>query len=339
MYRKFVITSERQGTFLEESEPKLVDGQIMCRPLSVGLCGTDKKIFAGEMPAVKYPRVPCHEVAAEVISDGSHLGLKPGTAVCIDPYTNCGNCHACKAGRYNCCKFNQTLGVQRDGILRDRFVIDSNRVHVLPNGVDPRIFCLAEPLALALHIVHRAGDVHDKWCLVAGVGNIGKLVIRVLRLQGAKIIGLSRSSENLRQAELLGADVTVGALEPTAEEQVLDATGGEGVSVAFETAGKSSTVEVCIRLAAFAGRVVLVGHSKEVSDVYGSEIVFKELDIFGSRNSLGKFPKAIEMLAENFDYWWDMISHRYPMSEALHLFKLAQREDGLHSKIVIDFTE
>lgn len=337
MFKKFVIAGRGKGVFQEEPEPRPDTGQILCRPLSVGLCGTDRLIFAGEMPAVTYPRVPCHEVSALVVSDNSKLALRPGTPVCIDPYKSCGKCHACRVGHYNCCKFNQTLGVQRDGILRERFVIDADRVHVVPTEVAPRLFCLAEPLALALHIVQRAGDVRGRWCLVAGAGNVGRLVIRVLHALEAKIIAWDISPEKLHEAESIGAQVSVDATEPTAEAQVLDVTNGEGVSVAFETAGQSGTVEVCIKLAAFAGRVVLVGHSKQVSNVYGSEIVFKELDILGSRNSLGQFPKAIEMLAADPTLWQEMISHRFSFDQALEAFRLTQRNDVPYSKIVIDF--
>ncbi len=81
-----MIIGKGEGVFLEEPEPRPDAGQVLCKPLSVGLCGTDKLIFSGEMPAVEYPRVPCHEVSAMVIDDNSSRGLRLGTAVCIDPY-------------------------------------------------------------------------------------------------------------------------------------------------------------------------------------------------------------------------------------------------------------
>ncbi len=334
-----MIIGQGEVVFLEEPEPRPDAGQVLCKPLSVGLCGTDKLSFSGEMPAVEYPRVPCHEVSAMVIDDNSSRGLQPGTAVCIDPYNSCGQCHACRMGRSNCCKFNQTLGVQRDGVLRERFVVNADRVYEVPNGSDPRVFCLTEPLALALHIVERAGDVQGRWCLVAGIGNVGKMVVSVLRGRGARIIAWSRSSENLHQARTLGADVVVGALDPDATTQVLDVTDGEGVAVAFETAGTSQTVEVCIKLAAYAGRVVLVGHSRQVSNVSGSEIVFKELDILGSRNSSGQFARAIEMLTRCPTPWREMISDRFSFVRSLEAFELTSSKCIPHGRIVIDFPD
>ncbi len=339
MSRKFIITAPHQGIISDEIAPRAEEGQVLCRPISVGLCGTDRLIFAGDMPAATFPRVPCHEVSALVVSNNSHLALPPGTVVCIDPYKNCGRCHACRQGRPNCCKLNQTLGVQRDGVLREMFVADADRVHVVPAGIEPSLFCLAEPLALALHIVQRAGDVQGRWCLVAGAGNVGSMVIRVLKGMGAKIIAWDVVDARLRRAELLGAQVLINATEPSADAQVHEMTNSEGVSVSFETAGQSSSLEACIRLTAFAGRVVLVGHSKQVSNVQGSEIVFKELDIMGSRNSVGQFPRSIDMLASEPTRWKEMISHRFAFENALAAFELTRQPGTYFSKIIVDFPD
>jgi len=339
VHKRFVIVDKCEGVFLEQAEPQPERGQVLCKPISVGLCGTDGLIFSGRMPAVEYPRIPCHEVSALVVSDNSDMSLDDGTAVCINPYISCGKCHACRLGRFNCCKFNQTLGVQRDGVLRERFVVDADRVHVVPAQVNPGLFCLAEPLALALHIVQRAGDINGRWCLVAGAGNVGKLVISILRTTGAKTIAWDISQQRLNEAESIGAQVSVNAAEPTAERQVFDVTDGEGVSVAFDTSGQSKSLEDCIRLAAFAGRVVVVSHSKQISNILGSDLVFKELEVVGSRNSLDKFPKAVEMLAAEPQYWQKLISHRFSFSDALEAFRLMQKNSVPHSKIVIDFPD
>ncbi len=291
------------------------------------------------MPAAAFPRIPGHEAVAVVLKDCSNRGLAPGTRVVIDPYKNCGMCHACRSGRPNCCRANKTLGVQRDGILRERFVIDADRLYVLPPDSDVRRFVLTEPLALALHIAERAGQVKDRWCLVAGVGNVGSLVVRVLKEYGARIIAWSLSDISLSNATRLGAELCFKSTSPNAVEQVMEATQGEGVSVAIECAGKSEVVEACVKLAAFAGRVVLVGHSKEVAGIKGSDIVFKELDMLGSRNSVGCFEKAIDWLAKNEQKWSAIISHRYNWPDALSAFQLTTASKGQYSKIVIDFPD
>lgn len=214
MPKLFLITSPFQGELGTESCPDPREGELLCRPLCIGLCGTDRLVFAGEMPAAVFPRIPCHEVVGFVLKDNSKLGLREGTAVVVDPYKNCGNCHACKNGRSNCCRFNKTLGVQRDGILRECFVVEADRVHIVPIEADVRRFALAEPLTLALHVADRAGDVKGRWCLVAGVGNVGSMVVRVLKEHGARIIAWSISDISLCTASKLGAELCIKASDP-----------------------------------------------------------------------------------------------------------------------------
>ena len=86
----------------------------------IGLCGTDLSTFLGKNPLVTYPRIPGHEIAATLERvPPNDLGLAEGMDVTMSPYTNCGKCTACRQGRVNSCRFNQTLGVQRDGALMD----------------------------------------------------------------------------------------------------------------------------------------------------------------------------------------------------------------------------
>ncbi|EFK97390.1 Alcohol dehydrogenase, zinc-binding [sediment metagenome] len=337
--RKFVITEKGVGLFAEGPEPKPESGQVFCRPLCVGLCGTDRLIFLNQMPAAKYPRVPCHEIVAIVIKDYSTRNFPANTVVAVDPYKNCGKCHACLNNRPNCCRNNQTLGVQREGVLQERVVLDAERLYPIPQGIDPKLFCLVEPLALALHVAKRAGNVNSKWCLVAGTGNVGGLLVAVLAKLGAKVIAWDIDEEKLKKAKANGAAVLIMANKPTAEVEVMQITDNEGVSFAFDAAGQSATVELCIRLAAFAGKVVIVGHSKQISSICASDIVFKELDIFGSRNSFNQFPSAIEMLANDPVFWDNLISHRFPFEKAVDAFKLVANNLEPYTKVVIDFPE
>ncbi len=339
MPARLVVTAPFVAQFEQEPTPAPALGELLCRPLRIGLCGTDRLIYAGAMPAAPFPRIPGHEVVAEVIEDRSELGIPPGTKIVADPYKNCGVCHACRSDRPNCCRSNQTLGVQRDGIMREVFTLDAARAHVLPKDSDVRRYVLAEPLTLALHVLQRAGDVRGKWCLVAGVGNVGSLVLRVLHRAGARVIAWSRSDATLEKATALGAELCVKAGDADAIEQVMAITDGEGVSAAVECAGKSDAVEACIRLAAFAGKVILHGHSKETSAVRGSDIVFKELDILGSRNSHGCFPTALEWLAQDVESWNSLISHRFSWPDALAAFDLTKGESGPYSKIVLEFPD
>ena len=67
----------------------------------------------------KLPVIPGHEVGAiiEEVGPGVPAELKKGMNVTLNPYTNCGKCASCRSGRVNACEHNETLGVQRNGVM------------------------------------------------------------------------------------------------------------------------------------------------------------------------------------------------------------------------------
>lgn len=100
-------------------EPVSADGNILLKVRMVGLCGSDLNSFRGRNPLVSFPRIPGHEVSATVVQDDAgDSGLSAGVDVAILPYTNCGECAACRRGRPNACQFNQTLGVAKGRCAR-----------------------------------------------------------------------------------------------------------------------------------------------------------------------------------------------------------------------------
>ena len=97
-------------------------GDVMLRLQYVGFCGSDLSTYLGKNPMVRMPVIPGHEVGAVIEAVGSEVpeGLKPGMVVTVNPYTNCGKCASCRNGRPNACQHNETLGVQRNGAMRER---------------------------------------------------------------------------------------------------------------------------------------------------------------------------------------------------------------------------
>ena len=90
----------------------------------VGICGTDISGYLGKMPFFSYPRIPGHELGVEVLAVGYGVtNVKPGDNCSVEPYMNCGHCHACRKGASNCCANLKVLGVMTDGGLCDRFVL------------------------------------------------------------------------------------------------------------------------------------------------------------------------------------------------------------------------
>ncbi|MCJ7738248.1 MAG: alcohol dehydrogenase catalytic domain-containing protein, partial [Anaerolineae bacterium] len=106
-------------------DPKVGPEDVLLDIRNVGLCGSDLKAYRGAAANLLYPRIPGHEIAAMVKAVGEAVpsSIVVGDRVTVSPYTACGVCPACRVGRTNCCAFNQTLGVQRDGALSRWFAV------------------------------------------------------------------------------------------------------------------------------------------------------------------------------------------------------------------------
>src|SRR5262245_12934090 len=106
-------------------------GEALVRVRRVGVCGTDVSAYLGKMPLFRYPRIPGHELGVEVLEVGEGVTeVRRGDRCSVEPYLNCGDCHACRKGASNCCARLEVLGVMTDGGLRDRFVVPARKLHV-----------------------------------------------------------------------------------------------------------------------------------------------------------------------------------------------------------------
>lgn len=139
-----------------EEPPKPAREEVLLKTRLIGLCGTDLSTFQGRNPLVTYPRVPGHEIAATIVEAGPDVPAEwqPGTDVTLYPNTSCGRCASCRRGRTNACKFNETMGVQREGAMKNLFTAPWRKL-VKANHLALRELSVVEPLAVGFHAVGR----------------------------------------------------------------------------------------------------------------------------------------------------------------------------------------
>lgn len=175
-------------------------GQVTVAVTLGGICGSDLHYYrhgrVGDF-TVREPMVLGHEVVGHVTALGAETeGPAIGTPVAVHPATPCDHCPHCAAGRRNICADTRYLGSAArtphvQGGFAQRLTAPAAQIRPLPPELDLRRAVLAEPLSVALHAVHRAGDVTGKRVLVTGAGPIGCLVTAVLRHRGAAEIVVS----------------------------------------------------------------------------------------------------------------------------------------------------
>ena len=305
----------------------------------IGLCGSDLNTYRGLSPIVTFPRIPGHEVSGVIAAWGELVPprFSVGDCVTINPYTECGSCPACRAGRANCCQFNQTLGMQRDGALTERLAVHHSKVY-RSEVLSLEELALTEPLSVGYHSANRGRVTETDTVLILGSGTIGVGAIVAAARKGATVIAVDVDETKLAMAERFGARYTVNSAREDVGARVHELTNREGASVVIEAVGLPGTFRLAVEAAAYGGRVVYIGYAKHEVCYDTTDFVRKELDILGSRNALRVFQDVIRMLERREHPFTDLITRVYPLAAAADAFGDWNATPGRYSRILIDVT-
>lgn len=316
--------------------PPVGADDVLLRVRIVGLCGTDLSSYRGRNPLVSYPRIPGHEVAATIAElNPRHPEWQIGTDVAVSPYANCGRCAACLRGRPNTCKFNQTLGVQRDGALTEFISVPVSRL--FRAHLTLKELCLVEPLTVGFHATARGRIAPGETVAIFGCGGVGLGAVAGAASRGATVIGLDVVDVKLAVARKAGAAHTINTANGDLHAQLAELTAGHGPDVVIEAIGLPETFRAAVEEVAYAGRVVYIGFTKEQVAYETRLFVLKELDILGSRNALpNDFRNAIQMLEARRFPVEDAVSHIVPIAECPATLEAWSREPAHFSKIMVE---
>lgn len=282
------ITEPNKVELVDIPEPAAPGaGEVLLRIKQVGYCGSDLTSFRGLNPMVSYPRIPGHEIGATIEQIGTEVPeqWKIGQNVLVSPYTSCGKCSACKAGRVNTCRSNQTMGVQRDGALTELVVV-SHETLLTSDKLSLEEMALVEPLTVGFHAVARGEVTSGDTVVVFGCGTIGLGAIAGASARKARVVAVDIDDEKLKLAKRCGATDTINSMNESLHDRLQEMTDGEGPSVMIEAVGLPATFRACVEEICFAGRVVYIGYAKAAVDYETKYFVMKELDIRGSRNAM-----------------------------------------------------
>ena len=228
------ITAPQEMKVVEMDRPQCGDDEVLLKVDYVGFCGSDLNTYRGLNTMAKPHVIPGHEIGAEIVGLGAHVptNLRKGMKVTVNPYTNCGVCPACRSRRYNACEHNETLGVQRDGAMREYIALPWQKI--IPIGdITPEHAALIEPMSVGFHAVSRAQAVDTDVVMVIGCGMVGVgAVIRSL-LRGAKVIACDVDDEKLDIVKKLGADYTINTMKENVHERLMEITDSMGPNIVW----------------------------------------------------------------------------------------------------------
>jgi 2-desacetyl-2-hydroxyethyl bacteriochlorophyllide A dehydrogenase len=288
----------------EAAEP--AKGEALVAIRAIGICGTDIAGYLGKMPFIEYPRILGHELGVEVLAVGPEVTqVKVGDRCSVEPYLNCGSCHACQQRKTNCCETLQVLGVHGDGGMRERMILPAVKLHP-GNGLSFEQLALVETLAIGCHAVNRAGILPGEDVLIIGAGPIGLTVLEFAKLTGAAItvLDLSESRRAFVQEHYPAVRVVASLPDEPCAQVIFDATGHAG------------SMARTVKLARFTGRIVYVGITKEPVLLDDPLFHRRELTLLASRNAVSTdFPRILGLMASGEIDTRPWITHRCEFEE------------------------
>ncbi|MZD03640.1 alcohol dehydrogenase catalytic domain-containing protein [Streptomyces sp. SID5785] len=320
--------------------PEPGPGEVLVAVRYGGVCGSDLHYWrhggVGDF-RLKEPMVLGHEVVGTVAGHGPGTSAPAaGTPVAVHPATPCGNCPECRSGRRHVCRDTRYLGSAArhphvQGGFAAALAVPAAQVRPLPPALPLPRAALAEPLAVALHAVRRAGDVAGRHVLVTGAGPIGCLVVAAARAAGAARVTVSDLLPRaLEFASVAGADALVRADDPAG------AGWPQEVDVAVEASGVSAGLDACLHRVRRGGVVVQLGMLPPgPSPFAGNLVVSREIELRGSFRFDTEFDTALELLARRPELA-GLVSAVLPVTEAERAFALAA-DRAVSCKVLLDF--
>jgi propanol-preferring alcohol dehydrogenase len=191
--------AERPLRIVERALPVAGPGEVLLRVAACGVCRTDLHIVEGELPALRRPLIPGHQIVGEVVGEGTRVGVSWMGGVD-------GECPYCCRGMENLCDTPTFTGYTVDGGYAEYAVARRDFVFPLPEGLEDRH---AAPLLCAGVIGFRslrvAGVERGDRVGLYGFGASAHLAIAVLRSWECEVYVATRGESHRRLAESLGA--------------------------------------------------------------------------------------------------------------------------------------
>jgi len=291
--------------------PRRAAFAALVRVHRVGICGTDLSCYLGKFPFFQYPRIPGHELGIEVLEVGPAVtNVKPGDRCSVEPYMNCGECHACRKGATNCCANLKVIGVMCDGGMRERFILPAHKLHPSKKLSFDQL-ALVETLGIGCHAVNRCSPQRNENVLIIGAGPIGLSVLEFVKLTGAQIIVMDMNEQRLAFCRSrMGVKETISPSE-NLDQQLRDLTSGALPDLVIDATGNNRSMSAAFSYVAPTGRLVFVGIT--TGDVTFKHPIFHKPEgtLLCSRNALpADFTRIIQLIETGQIDTTPWITHR-----------------------------
>jgi L-iditol 2-dehydrogenase len=327
--------------------PTIGPGEILVRIHTCGICGTDlKKIHTGSHSA---PRIFGHEMAGEIVAVGDSVTeYKVGNRVMAFHHIPCGQCYYCKKKTFaQCSVYKQvgtTAGFEPSGggfaeyIRVTGWIVKHGLVRI-PADVPFEQAAWIEPVNTCYKAIRNLQLQADETVLVIGQGPIGILLAALAQRSGARVFTSDMFPERHAVAAKFGLDHALDARQDVVEILHKE-TEGRGADAVIVAVAGDALVRLAMDAARPGGRVLLFAstqHSDAVIDP--AAVCMDEKTLLGSYSaSVDVQQEAADLVLDGYKNGFDLtrlISHRFPLEQAIEAVELASNPSPNSLKIMV----
>jgi len=342
--RQAVLIEPKHIEFKEVETPKsteLTAHQVMLNVKRIGICGSEIHSYHGLHPATFYPVVQGHEYAGVVVACGAEVTVcKPGDKITARPQLVCGECNPCKRGQYNVCEHLRVQAFQADGAAQDFFVVDDDRVVVLPESMSLDFGAMIEPTAVGAHSSART-NVKGKNVVVSGAGTIGNLVAQFCVARGAKNVLITDVSDfRLAKAAECGIPHTLNVTKKSLKDAAREIFGDEGFQVGFEVAGVESSIRSLMECIEKGSDIVVVAVFAKDPALSMFHLGEHELRLIGTMMYRHEdYLTAIDYVNRGIVHLEPLISNRFSFEQYDEAYQFIDAHRETSMKVIIDLEQ
>ena len=300
-------------------EPSPGADEVLIRVRACGVCGSDVHMYEKDDEGymvypgmLSTPVVTGYEFSGVVEAVGENVvDLELGDAVCSEEIAWCGECYACRAGRFNYCERLGELGFTFNGVHAEYVVTKSKYCwpidEMLQTLGDERGFraaALVEPTSVAyVGMFVQASFLPGASVAVIGGGPIGLAAVGLARAAGAgRGVAFETVATRRRLAEEMGADAVYDSLaldEGGIAEAAMEETRGRGIDMWVEASGAEGVIDAATGALAPTATVVLVGRGPHRASIDPERLVVAGGGLRGSlgHSGAGTFGNVIRLMA------------------------------------------
>lgn len=330
--------------------PRIGPGELLIKVATCGICGTDlKKIHMGSHSA---PRVFGHEMAGVVAAVGEGVTrYAVGDRVMTFHHVPCGQCYYCRKNTPAQCplykKTGVTAGFEPSGggfaeyIRVMDFVVANGGVVPIPGGIPFEQAAFVEPLNTVLKGVKLLNLAPDDTVLVIGQGPIGLMHAALSRRIGARVLTSDLFPERHAIAARFGLSNPIHAATENVVERVFAETEGRGADAVILAVGGNALIRTAMDAVRPGGKVMLFAQTQ-----HGEATIDPAAVCVDEKTLLGSYSSSFPILGEVTDLVFggyrngfdltQLISHRFPLEQAVAAIEIASHPQPDSMKIMIE---